>query len=288
MDLNQEILDLSPFFHFVKDKNGYYLQVNNAYEKTLGLSRNEIIGKKDEQIFPPDIYSVWKDRERRIFREKKNDQFEITVNHEGVDRTFLVFYSPRSGLKEKDDEFSAWILELTDRVRSERNLMTILDSLNSGYLLIDPETRIVHGTNRRALDMIGCLEQQIVGGDCQQFICKVRDGECPIDNQGMRVENMDGLLRVCGGEKIPILKTIIPVMLGRKRFLLESFTDISQQKTKEALLGRTIEELEKFNKFAIDREERMIELKNEVNQLCVEMGRKKRYKVDSEKEQADE
>ncbi len=288
MGWDQDMLDLSPFVHFVKDQNGHYIQVNSTYEKTLGLDRNEIIGKKDEQIFPPEMYNLWKERERRIFRENKHDQFEITLNHEGVDRTFLVYYGPHNFTGRGDQNYMAWILELTERKNSENNLMRIIDALGSGYLLIDPDTRTIRGTNRKARELIGFSENQIIGEDCQQFICKMRNGECPIVNHGMKVENMDGLLRKCNGATIPIVKTIIPVMQGSKRYLLESFTDISGQKEREEHLNKAIGELEKFTKFVIDREERMIELKEEINQLCEELGRKKRYKIDQIEERSDE
>lgn len=53
---------------------------------------------------------------------------------------------------------------------------------------------------------------------------------------------------------------------------LESQID---ERTRE--LSATIQELERFNDIATNREIRMIELKNEINQLCKELGRKERY-----------
>ncbi|MDC7218441.1 MAG: PAS domain S-box protein [Spirochaetales bacterium] len=279
MDLDQHIIDSSPIIHFIKDRDGYYKKVNTAYEQILGLPREKIIGKKDEQIFPPNIYNKWKLRENRIMEEKQSDKFEFNLHHEGEDRSFLVFYASKNHRDRDGEEFVGWILEITEHKKSEINLQTILNSLNTGFLLIKPETRVVHDLNRRAEEMIGLSSSDIVGQDCQRFICPVQNEVCPILDDNMEVENRTGLLTDRTGRKIPILKTIIPIMLGKERFILESFTDISEQKEIESSLKRNIEELEKFNKLTINREERMIELKQEVNQLCEELGRNKRYKI---------
>ena len=48
------------------------------------------------------------------------------------------------------------------------------------------------------------------------------------------------------------------------------------EQTEEALY-RYMEELEQFNRLAVGRELRMIELKREVNQLCERLGEKQPY-----------
>ncbi|MBW2195408.1 MAG: hypothetical protein JRF37_07505, partial [Deltaproteobacteria bacterium] len=48
------------------------------------------------------------------------------------------------------------------------------------------------------------------------------------------------------GGKIPILKTVVPVILAGRKHLLESFVDISDQKRAEEELRKTNEELKHF------------------------------------------
>ena len=61
--------------------------------------------------------------------------------------------------------------------------------------------------------------------------------------------------------------------------------DITARKQVEEEIRRYVEELEFFNQAAVGRELRMIELKHEVNELCVQAGQPPRYDVDFEEEQ---
>ena len=47
-------------------------------------------------------------------------------------------------------------------------------------------------------------------------------------------------------------------------------------------LGRSNEELSRFNLVAVDRELRMMELKREVNELCVKLGEAPRHRIADE------
>jgi len=60
--------------------------------------------------------------------------------------------------------------------------------------------------------------------------------------------------------------------------------DITDRKNAEEELQKRNEELEKFNKIAIDRELRMIELKKEINELYEKSGEQSKYKIVEEKE----
>ncbi len=56
--------------------------------------------------------------------------------------------------------------------------------------------------------------------------------------------------------------------------------DFIQQKEREAELEDAIQDLERFNAMAVGREDRIIELKSEVNTLLKQMKREKRYNVE--------
>ena len=58
-----------------------------------------------------------------------------------------------------------------------------------------------------------------------------------------------------------------------------TFRDITESKQAEKEIKEHIEELERFTYLTIDREEKMIELKEEINNLLEQAGNKKKYKV---------
>lgn len=55
------------------------------------------------------------------------------------------------------------------------------------------------------------------------------------------------------------------------------FADITDRKRAEEELRRSMEELDRFNRFAVGRELRMIELKRQINELSQALGREPPY-----------
>ena len=55
--------------------------------------------------------------------------------------------------------------------------------------------------------------------------------------------------------------------------------DISERKHMEEDLKRNMEELERFSKVAFGREIKMIQLKQEVNELMSQLGQGEKYKI---------
>jgi hypothetical protein len=60
---------------------------------------------------------------------------------------------------------------------------------------------------------------------------------------------------------------------------IESLRDITERKHMEEELRCNVEELERFNKLAIGREIKMIQLKEEINELLSQINQDKRYKI---------
>ena len=63
--------------------------------------------------------------------------------------------------------------------------------------------------------------------------------------------------------------------------------DITERKQAEEKLQASNEELRRFNKAMVGRELRMVELKNEINELCRQAGLPERYKKDNQPETTD-
>ena len=160
---------------------------------------------------------------------------------------------------------------------SEMRVKTILNAINTGTIIIDPENRTIMDVNPMAAQMIGLPRNEIIGRSYHQFICPDKNRSCPVIDLKEVHDSVEDILWTADGEAIPILKTVVPVMLDGKKQLLESFVDLSNQKKAENELQQNLRELERFYDMAIDREEKMIELKAEVNHLLQQAGQKERY-----------
>ena len=113
---------------------------------------------------------------------------------------------------------------------SENNLKIILHSMRVGIAMVDAETHTIIDVNNEAAGMIGDSKDRIIGSTCHNFICPAEEGQCPITDLRQPADNSERELLTVKGVKTPILKTVVPVMLGGRKVLIESFVDITVQK----------------------------------------------------------
>lgn len=78
--LLQDILDNAPSVAYVKDIHGCYLLVNRFVAQILQRNRDEIIGKRDDEIFPAELVADWQGSDQQVIatgnpveREEKVD-----------------------------------------------------------------------------------------------------------------------------------------------------------------------------------------------------------------------
>jgi len=160
----------------------------------------------------------------------------IKPTYEALERTV-------KALKRKNDERRRMEEALRE---SEHRSNTVLDTIQAGIIVIEPETRMIVGVNAAAARMVGAPEHQILRRLCHNTICPAEPGQCPILDLGQHFDNTEQRLLTTRGGKIPILKTVVPVILAGQKHLLESFVDISKRKQAEEALRKTNEELKNF------------------------------------------
>ena len=129
---------------------------------------------------------------------------------------------------------------IEERRRSEResrereeHLQAILDSIQTGVLLIDAETHEIVETNPLACRLIGRDKEEIIGHTCHEFVCPAKKGKCPITDMGRQMDNSENVLLTSDKGTLSIIKTVVPVIFEGRRHLLESFLDITERKKVE-------------------------------------------------------
>jgi PAS domain S-box-containing protein len=115
----------------------------------------------------------------------------------------------------------------------EEHLQAILDSIQTGVLLIDAETHVIVETNPLACRLIGRDKEEIIGHICHEFVCPAKRGKCPITDMGQQMDNSENVLLTSDKGRLSIIKTVVPVFFEGKRHLLESFLDITERKKVE-------------------------------------------------------
>src|SRR5215218_4320246 len=76
----QQVLDNTSALVFAKDGQGRYIFINRRFEQLCGHRSNEIIGRRDEEIFSPELASRFRHNDLRVLREQRAIEFEETAD----------------------------------------------------------------------------------------------------------------------------------------------------------------------------------------------------------------
>ena len=118
-------------------------------------------------------------------------------------------------------------------LESENRLRTVLESVQAGILVIDPEVHRIVDVNSFAARMIGASKENIIGAECHKFICPAEWDQCPVTDLDQTVDNSERVLLTAAGERRDIIKTATTIQLGGRPHLLESFIDVTERKRAE-------------------------------------------------------
>jgi len=88
------ILDHSPSLMFSKDTAGRYLEINRAFEINCNVSAAQVLGKRDDQIFPPEQARTLRANDCAVLQAERALEFEETTPHPDGPRNWIVHKFP--------------------------------------------------------------------------------------------------------------------------------------------------------------------------------------------------
>jgi PAS domain S-box-containing protein len=106
----------------------------------------------------------------------------------------------------------------------------LFNTVKAGIIIIDPETRVVVDINNQALIMLGTRRENIINRSCQGCFVNNYGTKCPILDIGLDIEDEELLLQRDDGSKLIVSRTITTILCNNKRYLVESFLDITKLK----------------------------------------------------------
>lgn len=184
-------------------------------------------------------------------------------------------------INEEEGIFQEIVRDITERKQtetglreSEKTLKKVLESVQTGIIIIDAQDHRIVDVNRNAVELIGLPREEIIGTVCHQFICPSRQDCCPVTDFGEVVEKYETVFLNAEGEEIPILKTVAVVNLHGRRHLVESIVDIRKLKESEKEIKRAYLEFDQiFNTAAggmrvVDKNFNIIRVNEAYAQLC--------------------
>jgi PAS domain S-box-containing protein len=165
-----------------------YLQINDAFEKIIGLKRDLVIGKKVTEAIPgikednPQLFEIY----GKVALSGQREKFEVLLKPLSLWLSISV-YCPRKGY------FAAVFEDITERKESQEKLANlkefderIIDSLDDALLVIDPDNYKIIGTNEVALKQLKLRKEELIGKTCYQTThllstpCQPPEHDCPI------------------------------------------------------------------------------------------------------------
>jgi|GEM_PF-3535555 len=124
-----------------------------------------------------------------------------------------------------------------DRLEEKEGyLKTIIDSVQTGVIIVDAGTRMILDANAIACALINEPKEAIVGAVCHRYLCPREHGECPVTDSGRTINGSEGEVVDRDGTPIPVIRSVVNVTISGRPCFLESFIDITRrQRAEEAV-----------------------------------------------------
>lgn len=167
--LLQAFMDHTPAVMFVKDLDGRFLAVNTTFEQSLGLSREQVLGRRDRDVMPPDLARQARNADLAMLARGTPVQREEMLPLPGGPRDFLTSLFPLNTPSGRPYAVCGVVTDITDRVAAQREVrqanqrfLALLDSAPDATLITDGRGTIVMA-NAQVQRLFGHGPDDLVG-----------------------------------------------------------------------------------------------------------------------------
>jgi len=123
------ILNNSPNLIFLKDMEGRYQLVNKMFEETVHLSEEQIKGKRDDEIFPPEQAAAFRANDLQIQQTGMAMTFEEVAVHGDGSRTSIVQKFPIRDEHGMIYATAGIVIDITERKHAEAETLALKNEL---------------------------------------------------------------------------------------------------------------------------------------------------------------
>jgi PAS domain S-box-containing protein len=170
------IMDNSPALIFIKDLEGRYLQANRQFATVARLSHHDLVGKTDEQVFPPNQAQGYRANDRQVLEADAPMWFEESALHADGLHTSIVVKFPLRNAQGQCYALCGIATDITDRKRAEetrqrlaKDRLLLLESTGEGIYGMDKAGRCTF-INSAAARMLGYVPDELLGKDMHTCI----------------------------------------------------------------------------------------------------------------------
>jgi PAS domain S-box-containing protein len=269
---------------WLADLQGNIKEVNDAYCKMIGYSSEELQKMKISDV---EVMEKPEDTRARIRRiaEEGSDRFE--TRHKRKDGVIIDIIISVTYLKSAEQMF-VFVRDITARkvaeeniINSQKLLQRIINLLPVRVFWKDKDLKYLGCNDIFAKDAGESKPEDLIGKDDFQMNWKdqakaYNDDDQSVITSGKSKLNFEEPQTTPTGEKIWLKTSKVPLtdLAGNIIGILGTYEDITESKEMEEELKKRLRELESFNKVTLEREKRIIELKQKVKELEQELREK--------------
>jgi PAS domain S-box-containing protein len=152
-NLLSAVFEATPDVLFVKDLEGRALAINSAGARLLGRSQDEILGRDDTALLPPEAARAIMRDDRRVMASGLSETFEEHVTIAGTTRTYLTTKDVYRDAQRKVAGLIGIARDVTERRRDEQALREseelyrlLTENSNDLIYMVDLEGRIIYAS----------------------------------------------------------------------------------------------------------------------------------------------
>jgi two-component system, chemotaxis family, CheB/CheR fusion protein len=215
-----------------------------------------------------------------------------------ADHWYLVRIQPYRTVEDHIAGAVLTLVNVTERNRavealrqSEEHLRLLIESAKDYAIFTIDRERLVNSWNSGAEAVFGYSESEILGksadilftpedrarGDALREVQIARD-QGRAQNERWHARK-DGSIFYGSGSVMPLRDHA-----GELRGFVKIMRDLTEHERTQEALREHMDELTRFNKVAVGRESRMIELKREINDLCARLNETPRYALEADRD----
>src|SRR5713101_7148779 len=168
-DRIRAILEFSPNWIFLKDTEGRYLLVNREVERVFRISQEQIKGKTDSEIFPPEQAAEYRANDLKVLREGLTMEFEEIADLEDGPHTSIVHKFPLFDTHGNIYATGGVATDITERKRaeearrySEEQYRTVVETATDAVVSIDEDSKILF-VNPATTKIFGYDTSELIG-----------------------------------------------------------------------------------------------------------------------------
>ncbi|MGD9225199.1 MAG: PAS domain S-box protein [Desulfobacterales bacterium] len=280
------LLDATQESLLLLDKEGIIIAVNQTAAGRHQKTPEELIGANRFDLLPQNLRESRKAHFNNVLQSGNPEDFEDV-------RDGMVLHHIYYPVQDKTGAImgvAIFAQDITERKRAEEairesqeRLSTILQTTNQGFWLVDNDT-VTLDVNDAMCEILDRTKEDIIGRKIYDFLDEENRAKVHKQEE-MRSESKRSLYEVSlmrsDGKRVPCLVNASPLLDGDggKIGSFGMFTEITERKHMEEELRRNVDELERFSKVAFGRERKMIQLKQEINDLMRQLGNAEKYKI---------